>query len=222
MALFQAASVLPEANPRSYTHSCLQWFDQGQEGACVPHAWGHEAEARPVIRHVNHATIWEWYDWCRRNDQWQGEDYDGTSVDAGAKAMRQWGLMDEWYWGSGIGDVLMAIGRRGPVVFGIDWLDGMFRPDSDGFIHATGSVAGGHSILGRGCRIVWKSGTTMADRLSPGWLDHVDLDRSWVLLRNSWGQAWGMNGDCRISARGLSGVLDNGGEVCIPTHRIPA
>lgn len=220
MAEFRAASILPTTSPRSYTWGCEAWLNQGEEGACVPHGFAHEAWARPMVHPVPHLLVWEWYEWCRRNDEWHGEDYDGTSVDAGARCAREYGTLGSWYWAKGIGETIMALGRKGPVVFGLDWFSGMFDTNDAGYIRPLGEWVGGHCLLGRGVRLMWKPGTTAAQRASTDWLAHLDLTRTTIRLRNSWGQHWGMNGDALITAHDLSALLDRQGEVVVPLQRL--
>jgi C1A family cysteine protease len=47
----------------------------------------------------------------------------------------------------------------------------------------------------------------------------VDLENSYVLLRNSWGRGWGTLGDCKISLYDLGALLREQGEACIPSVR---
>lgn len=219
---FNLATVLPAGGPRNYTHACSAWYDQGSEGACVPHAFSHEAAAKPVVRPVAVPDIWAMYDWCRANDVWPGVDHEGTSVDAGARAARQFGLLEEWRWAENLEDALVAIGRKGPGVLGCDWHSGMWDTDGSGFIHAVGAVVGGHAILANGVKIVWQPGTTRAQRTSPGWLRYADRERSWVRLHNSWGQDWGVNGEALITLEDFETLWNAWGELCVPTRRVAA
>lgn len=217
---FNVAAVLPTTAPRNYTWGISAWYDQGQEGACVPHAFAHEAAAKPVVRTVPGTDIWAMYDWCRRNDPWPGEDYDGTSVDAGARAARQWGYLGEWRWAANVEDSLVALGRKGAAVWGTDWWTGMFNTDSNGYLRRTGSVAGGHAILLHQVSITWQPGTTTAQRTRAGWLAYADRQKSYVGVHNSWGRDWGRDGKARLTLADYELLFDAWGEVCIPTRRI--
>ena len=70
------------------------------------------------------------------------------------------------------------------------WMQGMANTDAKGFIHATGSVVGGHCIL---CRA-------------------INVKKKYFLLRNSWGKNWGMDGDCKISFSDMTKLLADNGE----------
>lgn len=217
--------------PRPYRHRCSHYLDQGQEGACVEFAWVHEFLAAPALVPLpvgqeitrQHAIYWP----AQRDDYWPGGSYpgaspfyEGTSVLAGAKRAKALGFIESYFWAFGIQQVILAIGRKGPSVLGLDWLEGMFRPDADGWIRATGAVAGGHAILAKGIRLFWLPGTTAAQKRSSGWFAHLDLDRSYVILHNSWGPTWGpLGGDCKISVRDLDLLLQRNGECCVPLGR---
>jgi hypothetical protein len=127
--------------------------------------------------------------------------------------------MDEYRWGFGIQDVILALGYKGPGVFGIDWWTGMFKPDAQGFISPSGSIAGGHAILGRSVRLVWMKGTSMVARQSPDWYNYLDLNSSYITLHNSWGPSWGVNGEAKISLVNMDLLLRAQGEFCIPVRR---
>lgn len=162
-----------ELEPRSYSWSVPFHLDQGNEGACVAHDVVHEALARPkpvtfdrrllpewaerarrvqafpevTNRLVAQAFAFDGYDWCRRNDEWFGENYSGTSQAAGGRMAVAAGFWREYRWADTVRDFLTGVSRHGPGCLAIDWHTGMMRPDSDGFIHPTGTVEGGHSIL---------------------------------------------------------------------------
>jgi hypothetical protein len=209
-----------EENPfRSYTWACDQYNDQGHEGACVGFAWSHELSARPKVYIADASVAAKIYYRARMIDQWEGEDYDGTSVLAGIKATMEIAgyngqpLYGEYRWAFGIQDVARTLGYRGPVVLGINWHYSMYTPDENNFISPTGQAIGGHAILANGIKIV----KLYADK--PATWDNVDLDKSYVRLHNSWGINYGDGGDCYITLRDLDSLLQADGEACIPVLR---
>jgi hypothetical protein len=204
---FAAVEVI-DRKPRSYTNNFRAYdprLDQGREGACVGHAFANDLAVWPVmVPDVVNATAQAIYFAAQKRDPWSGgaypgasPQYEGTSVLAGAQVVqKELGLIESYYWCFGLDQVIQTLGYW-PIVFGLDWHAGMMRTDSNGFIHPTGTVVGGHAILGRG----------------------INLKRKEVLLRNSWGPSWGINGDCKISFDDLGKLLAAQGEACVPVGR---
>jgi hypothetical protein len=193
--------LLGDSKPlRSYTWSCQNWLDQGWEGACVGFSMAHELSARPArVDGITEDDARAIYNLARQLDPWEGEDYEGTSVLAGMKALQDLhpNKILEYRWAFGLQDVLETIGHLGPVVLGINWYEGMFETDEKHFVHVEGEIAGGHAILAHG----------------------VNVRDRFVRLHNSWGKGWGMNGKCWISWDDLDRLLNEYGEACIPTWR---
>lgn len=186
--------------PRSYTWSCNTWLDQGREGACVGYAFAHELIARPVaINKINVGDAYNIYKTAQTLDKWPGENYDGTSILGGVKAVQKIfpTAIVEYRWAFGLNDVLDTLGYFGPICLGLNWYNGMFDTDDRGYIHRKGGIAGGHAILAVG----------------------VDHKRQRVRLHNSWGKSWGMGGDCYISFGDLDKLLKERGEACVPVKR---
>lgn len=195
--------VLPA--PRSYTWSVANWLDQGREGACVGFAWAHELLARPVcVPGLNDAFARDLYQRAQKIDQWPGGSYpganpfyEGTSILAGAKIAKELGYIKEYRWAFGLDDLRLAVGFKGPAVIGINWYEGMFNPDAEGYLKPTGRIAGGHAILVYSNSERYKRFTV------------------W----NSWGRTWGRNGTAYISHEDMARLLSEQGEACIPVVR---
>lgn len=184
--------------PRSYTWSVDQWLDQGQEGACVGFAWTHELIARPVkFGSATEDYARDIYHQAQDVDEWPGHDYEGTSVLAGAKVTESLGHICMYHWAFDLSDLILSVGYKGPAVLGINWYEGMFDTDKDGFIHVSGEIAGGHAIL---CH-------------------RVNVKLKEFTLWNSWGKTWGQNGTCKVSFSDMERLLSEQGEACIPGHR---
>lgn len=193
-ALFAAAKPA-----RSYTWRCETHLDQGQTSSCVGHAWAHEIAARPAVDSVTSRLAMDLYHRAQMMDQWPGAepDYYGTSILAGAKSTMFEGRILEYRWAFGLDDLIMAVGYKGPAVVGVNWYDGMFRPDADGYIHPTGRVAGGHAVMVNG----------------------VSVTRDRFRIHNSWGARWGFGGDAWISFDDMGRLLREDGDACIPVKR---
>lgn len=196
---FPVQSVLPDTEPVSRTWDVADVLDQGSEGSCVGHAWAHELVAEPVaVLDIDHLYAVSIYKDAQLIDEWEGEDYSGTSVLAGAKVVKKRGYMESYHWAFGVDDVLTTLGTFGPVVLGCNWYTGMDWPDEEsGLITATGTVRGGHAVLIRG----------------------VDFDYEYVVLHNSWGPDWGVGGTARLPFDDLRQLIAQGAEVCVPTGR---
>jgi hypothetical protein len=182
---------------RGYTWSCKPRLDQGREGACVGFAIAHELAARPApVPAADTALAKVIYRAAQRIDPWPGEDYEGTSVLAGAKVAHRLGWFDEYRWAFGVEDLAYGVGHNGPAVLGLPWYEGMRRTDSRGFVHPTGRQIGGHAIL---CNAVSAREETFT-------------------LHNSWGRRWGAGGKdgaggtCRVSFDAMDKLLRNRGE----------
>lgn len=187
-------------------------LDQHSEGACVGFGWAAEAFSTPVavdlsrVKAVVPQDTTEFarslYNVAKTLDPWPGEDYEGTSVHAGAKAMRQFGLLKEYRWCFNIADVTDAILVKGPVVLGIYWYDGMYRAPG-GVLKVSGEIVGGHCITAVGYRT--------ADSAKQGVPS--------IILQNSWGTDWGNGGLAEISVTDLDRLLREDGEACVPSKR---
>lgn len=197
--------LLAVDEPRSYTWRLPVYLDQRNEGACVGFSWSHELAARPVeVQGITDQTARTVYFEAQKIDEWPGGAYDGaspfyegTSVLAGAKVVQAQGLIKEYRWAFSLNDALVAISRKGPGILGCWWFEGMMNPDAKGFIRPTGRALGGHAIVVRG----------------------VSVKNRTVRLSNSWGQGWGLNGDCFMTWEDFETVLMNQGEFCVPVVR---
>jgi hypothetical protein len=195
---FPVRSLMVGKKPRSYTWRCNTHLDQGSEGACVGFAVAHELAARPSeVQFLNNAFGRRLYHEAQKIDRWPGGAYpgaypfyEGTSVLAGVKKAHKLEWFKEYRWAFGLDDLIMGVGRNGPAVLGVNWYSGMFRPDSNNRIHADGSLSGGHAIL----------------------CNAVNVKKEMFTLHNSWGKAWGINGECQISFSDMDKLLKENGE----------
>lgn len=189
--------TLLQANPlRSYTWRCRATLDQGQEGACVGFAWSHQLIARPYERQgMNNSTARVVYKKAQQLDHFPGDNYQGTSVLGGIKAVQELypGTISSYRWAFTLNEVLESLSHLGPVVLGINWHEGMVTPEKNGVVRAVGDVIGGHAILAMG----------------------IDPRRRLVRLHNSWGSDWGVQGRCLVTFDDLERLLKDQGEACI-------
>lgn len=199
-----AAVELVEAPP---AHD-VRWragrvLDQGAEGSCVGHGAvgciGSQPVPAPRAR-VTHAEAVRWYERAQRLDEWPGDDYSGTSVNAGMKVGRSFGWWDSYRWAFGVDDMRQAI-QLGPLVIGVPWRSGMYDTDPSGLVDTSGSEVGGH------CLLVTAWVTDFAGH-GPGF---------W--WRNSWGLGYGIRGDGFVPEETMAGLIAEVGEVAVPVGR---
>lgn len=222
-----------QRRPRSYTWRIQAPYviDQGREGACVGFMVTNELQARPSevkftdFRTANDFAKANIYWNAQRIDPWAGGSYpgaspryEGTSVLAGIKIAHQLGYFGEYRWAFSLKDVVLGVGHVGPCGIGINWHQSMYRTDADGFISDSGPIVGGHAILIRAVKIVWKESAKDIPFRERGWED-VDLEKSYVTLRNSWGPSFGDNGDCKMRLVVLGRLLAARGEAVFAVNR---
>lgn len=188
------AGVEPERKIR-YWYDSAPFYDQGATSRCVEYGWHHWIAAGPV-RPYKKAPYWEFgevYEAAKKVDEWDGEDYDGTSVRAGAKVLQSLGYIESYLWAWNVDDLAMAVTNVGPVVIGTNWYSDMFEPDRQGVVHATGYNAGGH------CTVV------------------TGINRRTGLFRvkNSWSRAWGHSGRFWIPFEDMDRLIYEDGEACL-------
>jgi hypothetical protein len=185
-------------------------LDQGSEGACVGFAWTGELLADPAAPKDQPDTAFanslasSFYQEAKTLDEWPGENYDGTSVLAGAKVMKQKGFINEYRWCFGIEDLRDAVIAEGPVVIGIPWFEGMYTTKPEGLVKVSGAQVGGHAILITGYNPKMRFGNNVYEVFR------------W---RNSWGSDYGINGSGCIKYKDLAMLLENNGEACVPMQR---
>lgn len=181
-------------------------LDQGAEGACVGHAIVQAMETSPIRADLPEpqASAFGWYELAQYLDHWEGENYSGTSVLAGAKTAVKAGLVSEYRWCFGIQDVLTAL-MSGPVVIGCAWKDSMLYPGPGGLIDITGKNVGGHAVVATGVGL---------DRHFVG-QGRLDVIR----IKQSWGRGHGANGSVYLRVEDLRVLLEvQGGEACVLTQ----
>lgn len=217
-------------------------LDQGQEGACVGFAWTHELLASPYPAPRPPATTPDLatrfaralYTRAQRLDEWPGEEptYSGTSVLAGARALRSLALITEYRWAFSVQELGLAISSLGPAVLGIPWYAPMYSahfynsrrlpvvphtPDP-----ATGPPQGGHAILVYGYSPSFYLPTSFLTSPlinTPPHLISPSQRYPVFIWRNSWGSSYGSQGRAVIPAHTLALLLAQDGEACVPVTR---
>jgi len=202
---FQMLSVLPKQTPGityKYWWSSGWWGDQGHTPHCVAFSWAHWLSAGPITQKKSRIggkspfDTNQLYNDAQKLDIWPGENYDGTSVRAGAKVLQKAGYIKNYLWSWDLETTIHALLTSGPVVVGTWWYYDMFFPSKSGRISASGSKMGGHAYL----------------------LDGVNVKKKLFRIKNSWGRNWGKNGFAYISFDDMEKLIIDQGEVCLSTE----
>lgn len=195
--LFSMAAVLPiTPSPRLWRHwwDYGWWGDQGQTNQCVGFAWEHWVDDGPTLHMprplYDPASI---YHSAQTVDEWPGQDYEGTSVRGGAKALQALGRIREYRWAASLLEIEQAILSVGPVVMGTNWYESMMTPGFLGTIKVEGAIVGGHAYV----------------------LNGVNTIRRRFRIKNSWGRGWGSRGRASIGYDDMARLLAEDGEACL-------
>jgi hypothetical protein len=165
------AGAKPIKRTRAYNEGAL--LNQGNTSMCVAYAGQGFMNAAPVMRGEDYETK-HIYHHAQMVDEWPGEDYDGTSVRALMKVMREMGYISAYVWGQSVDEATAwMMNGFGTIIIGTNWYASMDEVGSDGFIKLPGRMEtpiGGHCY-----RINW-----------------YDAKKGGYLVVNSWGNEWGI------------------------------
>jgi hypothetical protein len=185
----------PSRRTQRYWNDGYAWLDQGELPACVGFSWSHWLLNAPLRQYLDPAFI---YNVAKFYDEYKGENYDGTSVRAGAKVLALAGFIQEYRWAKTLDDVIQTLLEVGPLVVGTTWYEGMSEPVA-GRLAVTGQAEGGHAYL----------------------LTGVSLKTGLVRIKNSWSQDWGQGGHGYLPLTDFQKLLADDGEACIAFESDP-
>jgi hypothetical protein len=190
-----ALPTAPSTRTYRYWNANGWWGNQLDTPQCVAYAWAHWLEDGPVpqsgVAPILHPQ--GIYEEAQLVDEWPGEDYDGTSVRAGAKVLKNAGFVSEYRWATKLEEVVAALLDVGPVVVGFNWYEDMFTPDEAGLIHLGGALVGGHGFV----------------------LDGISTPHKLFRMKNSWGRDWGHDGFAYLAFEDVDHLLHEDGEACL-------
>ena len=185
----------PQALPAFQYWKTGPVLDQSATSMCVGFSARQWLTSSPVPDKGG-PTPQEIYAGAQANDEWDGTNYAGTSDRGAMKWLQAQGYVSAYHWAANAEEAMAFVLTRGGALVGLDWMQGMERPDVHGVIHATGAVRGGHELFICG----------------------ANRTRGLFRLCNSWGLSFGQRGKCWLSGEDLQKLLDNGGDVVAPTQ----
>lgn len=203
-------------------------LNQGDYPECTEFAWSHFLldspkthrldELRAIFAPLAPLTHYDgdgipgagaFYHAEQQVDEWEGDDYDGTSVRAGAKVAQSLGLIGPYAWVQDESDLVDAVDTLGPVILGTDWPEGWFEPDEAGRLPRlsdAGATAGGHAYKVDGYNL---DGSSSAYGRG---VAYVRLKNQW---RNPDGELWALKGFAYARLDdALELILHRDGEAC--------
>lgn len=165
-------------------------LDQGDTSQCVGYSAKQFLQSEPV-QTLDGPTATELYKAAQAEDEWPGDNYEGSSVRGAAKALTGMGRLKSYVWAANATDVRDFLITSGTVMMGTDWRSAMTTP-VDGQLKVSGAVEGGHAYL-----LVGYDATTNRFRMV-----------------NSWGADWGEHGQAWIRFKDLDRLIAARGEAC--------
>lgn len=192
-----ALPTLESAKTSKYYWSNGWWGDQDQTPQCVAYGFIHLLEDGAITHKKVPPPMFnpeEFYLECQDNDEWDGNNYDGTSVRAAMKVGQKRGVISEYKWAFDQATMLYTVLEISPVLIGVNWYTHMFMPESDGIIKIGGIVEGGHCVV----------------------INGANKKTGYYRGKNSWGKEWAKGGYFYISFDDMERLIGEGGEVALP------
>lgn len=215
---------VPATRPlESYLEHAPIILDQGQEGACT--GFGLAAVANHLLKTRKSAAGFPQvsprmlYEMARRNDEWPGEEYSGSSARGAMKGWHKSGVCDESHWpyiedkeDRKLTSTRLANARNCPLgaYFRVNHKDlvAMHSAISEtGILYATSLVHKGWSSVKSNGVIRYHVETIGGHAFAI-----VGYDRDGFWIQNSWGPDWGRKGFCHVT---YYDWLENGSDVWV-------
>lgn len=186
-------------------------LDQGYTPQCVAFSAETLLYCGPIVNQARNPDPHALYHIAQVLDEWAGEDYDGTSVRAGQKALQQLGFIQSYLWAYSAAEAASFMLERGPVIFGTAWTDSMMEPvktHGDLWLKVDRDRVNDWDVAGH----AYCAAGVDLDRLCP------DGSIGAFQIINSWGKGWGANGRAWISFADANALIQASGECALPTE----
>ncbi|PBJ83126.1 peptidase C1 [Lysobacteraceae bacterium NML93-0399] len=201
--LVDVPSEMPLAR---FTKLGVPVLDQGEEGACtayglatVAHTLLRRRQPEPVTERMSTRML---YDMARRYDEWEGEDYDGSSCRGAMKGWHRHGVCAEECWPAETGPLHEIYTEERARAAQEHPLGAYYRVNHKdlvamhaafaevGVLYASAAVHAGWLAPPKSGVIEWQ------EQPVAGWhaFAIVGYDRDGFWLQNSWGTRWGRRG----------------------------
>lgn len=177
-------------------------LDQGSKPHCVEFGGRGFLSGSPIRQDHSKIPQKSIYDWCQEHDEWAGTDYDGTSVHALMKWLKENGYISSYEWAKTVEELHAHITMRGVAVVGTTWTQDMSYVDEFNFARFTGANWGGH------CHIIKGSNRTKKDPVT----GKLGVFKN----RNSWGLSYADKGEALITWADMQNLIDDYGEIALP------
>jgi hypothetical protein len=144
---------------------------------------------------MNESIARDFYQGAKRNDEWAGEDYEGSSVQGAMAYLKSINRINAYWWAKNSNEFFHGQSQLGAFEVGSWWYTGMFEPDADGYLRLTGQREGGHAYC----------------------IGGIDFVNQRARIDNSWGPDWGRKGSAWIELDDLcSLIFEQQGEAALP------
>jgi hypothetical protein len=199
-------------------------LNQGLEGACtgfgLAAVCNYLLGTRTIVRSLEPVSPRMLYEMAKRYDEWQGEDYEGSSARGAMKGWHRHGVCSDKVWPykkragrSGLDNKAAVDASERPLgaYFRVNHRDlvAMHAAIAEvGILYATAGVHDGWDHVDTKTGVIpYRPGTTGGHAFAI-----VGFDAWGFWIQNSWGNEWGMGGFGRI---GYEDWLDNGYDVWV-------
>jgi len=184
-------------------------LDQGQEGACTGFGLATVANyllrKRKVVPDLDQVSARMFYEMAKRYDEWQGEDYSGSSARGAIKGWYKHGVCDDASWAyqadqaGSLNDARTSNATKRPLgaYYRVNHKDlvAMHSAIAEvGILYATSSVHAGWQSVGEDGIINFEETTIGGHAFAI-----VAFDERGFWIQNSWGPEWGHHGFGLIS-----------------------